>query len=108
MASESQMVRTIKLDTTNLQPAVELLQGLEGVEVVEQSAPQKLRVTYNISKTGWGTLCEHIKSIGAYKQSGMLNRWRDVWREFTEQNMRDNLSHQPACCSKPPAGAGRK
>jgi hypothetical protein len=108
MTSETRMVRTIKLDTTSLQPVVELLQGLEGVDVVEQTAPQKLRITYNFSRIGWGTLCEQMKSIGAYKQSGMLNRWRDGWRDFKEQNMRDNLRHQPACCSKPPVGAGRK
>jgi len=102
------MVRTIKLDTTSLQPTVEFLRGLEGVDVVEQTAPRRLRITYHFNRIGWGTLCEHMKSSGAYQQGGMLSRLRDGWRDFMEENMRDNLRHQPACCSKPPVGAGRR
>lgn len=108
MTSETQMVRSIKLDTAAMQSASETLRVIEGVDAVEQTAPQKLRVTYDVTRTGWIALCEQLKSIGAYSQSGMMARWRDGWRDFQEQNMRDNLRYQPACCSKPPVGAGRK
>ncbi len=108
MSSETQIVRSIKLDAAAVQSASDALQGIEGVDAVEQATPQKLRVTYDVTKTGWGALCEQLKSVGAYTQGGMLARWRDGWRDFEEQNMRDNLHHLPACCSKPPIGAGRK
>lgn len=108
MTSEVQMVRSIKLDATAMQSASDVLQGIEGVDAVEQTAPQKLRITYDVTRTGWSALLEQLKGVGAYNQSGVLARWRDGWRDFAEQNMRDNLRHQPACCSKPPVGAGRK
>lgn len=108
MTGETQMVRSIRLDAAAMQSASEALQGIDGVDAVEQTAPHKLRVTYDVTRTGWIALCERLKAAGAYGQSGMLARWRDGWRDFEEQNMRENLRHQPACCSKPPVGAGRR
>lgn len=106
MAKVNQMVVKLKLASEMSQEADEVLRGIQGVDEVEQIAPQRLRVTYDVTHTGWATLRERLQAIGAYSQTGMLARWRDGWREFLEQNMRDNLNHKPACCSKAPVGGG--
>jgi len=108
MVNATQVVRSIRLGAAVVEAASDALRRMEGVDAVEVATPRKLRVTYDVTRTGWGALCEQLKSVGAYEPSRLRGRWRDGWREFQEQNMRDNLSHRPACCSKPPAGAGRR
>lgn len=106
MANENQMVVKVKVYAENLPAAGVVLREIKGVDKVEQIAPQRLRITYDVNRIGWATLRTRLQSIGAYAQTGWFARWRDSWREFIEQNMRANLQHRPACCSKPPAGAG--
>jgi len=108
MANQNQIVRNIKLDSASLEAAMGALQGVEGIDALEQVGPQRLRITYDVTRTGWGALLEKLKAADAEPAGGLFARWRNDWRDFQEQNMRDNLRHQPACCSKPPAGAGRK
>lgn len=104
MANANQMVVKLKVNVDTLQVAGEVLREINGVDKVEQLTPQRLRITYDVNQTGWAVLCERLQEAGVYAQTGLLARWRDNWREFIEQNMRDNLRHTPACCSKPPAG----
>lgn len=108
MADENQRVIKVSVPPDKLQAASDTLRDSEGVALVERVAPQRLRVTYDINHTGWAVLRERLQAIGAYSQTGLLVRWRDGWREFQEENIRDNLRHKPACCSEPPPGAGSK
>jgi len=102
------MVLKVAVAAGMLPAAVEVLRQAEGVETVEPTGPRRLRLTYDVSRTGWSTLREDLRGIGAYSPTGLLARWRNAWREFREQNVRENLRHTPACCSKPPPGAGRR
>jgi hypothetical protein len=106
MANANQMVVKLKISAETSQVAGEALRQIKGVGKVEQITPHRLRITYDVNQTGWAMLRERLQETGAYAQAGLLARWRDGWREIIEQNMRDNLRHTPACCSKPPAGAG--
>jgi len=106
MANANQMVVKLKLNAEMYQVADEALREIKGVDKVEQLSRQRLRITYDVNHTGWALLRERLQVVGASAQSGLLARWRDGWCEFIEQNMRDNLRHTPACCSKPPAGGG--
>lgn len=106
MAKANQMVVKLTLTAETLPVASEALRELPGVDKVEQMTPQRLRITYDVTHTDWATLRERLQAVSAYSQTGLLARWRDGWRELLEQNMRDNLRHKPACCSKAPAGGG--
>jgi len=102
-----QVVRRLKIaDNSQREHARELLRDIEGVEVIESDGEQ-LRIGYDFSHTSWSKLCETLLQAGVYQPSGTFARWRDSWREFQDQNMRENLGHRAACCSKPPPGAGR-
>lgn len=106
MANENQMVVKVKVNVDQSQAAGAALHEIKGVDKVELMAPQRLRITYDVNLTNWSELRACLQSLGAYAQTGLLAHWRDSWREFIEQNMRANLHHRPACCSKPPVGAG--
>ncbi|MEJ2393074.1 MAG: hypothetical protein P8019_17005 [Gammaproteobacteria bacterium] len=106
MANPNQMVVKMKVSTGQMQIVLETLRGIDGVDKLEQLTPARFRITYDVNQTGWARLREQLQAIGAYSQAGVFARWRDGVREMLEQNMRYNLNHKPACCSKPPAGGG--
>jgi hypothetical protein len=106
--NQPQVVRSLQIsDDSVRQRAGEIIRALEGVEAVE-AVGQELRISYDFSHTSWAKVCEALKSAGLYAPRGVFTRWRDSWREFQDQNMRENLGHRAACCSKPPPGAGRR
>lgn len=99
------VLRTLELaDESAPLRASELLCGLEGVSKVE-AEKQQLHITYDITRTNWTVICNVLVKAGLYSQKGLIARLRDSWREQLDQNMRDNLTHKAACCSKPPPGA---
>lgn len=106
MAKVNQMTVKLKLTGEMADKAIKALSDFPGVDKVERKSPQKLRIIYDVTHTDWATLRERLQGVGAHTQTSMLSSWRDAWREFLEQNMRDNLRHKPACCSKAPAGGG--
>lgn len=106
MANPNQKVVKMKVSSGQMQVVIESLQEIDGVDKLEQLTPARLRITYDVNQTGWAKLRERLQSIGAYSQAGVFVRWRDGVREMLEQNMRYNLNHKAACCSKPPAGGG--
>jgi len=102
-----QVVRRLKIaDSMKRERAVELMRDIEGVDVVESDG-QQLSISYDFSHTSWAKLCDALLQADLYQPSGTFARWRDSWRDFQDQNMRENLGHRAACCSKPPPGAGR-
>lgn len=106
MVNPNQNVLKIKLTDSISKSMSAALNDIDGVDKLELIPPQYLRITYDVTKTTWMALREQLQSQGVYSHTGILMRWRDGWRDFLEQNMRDNLQHKPACCSKPPAGGG--
>ncbi|MBI1425117.1 MAG: hypothetical protein GC149_16845 [Gammaproteobacteria bacterium] len=106
MANANQMVVKLKITADSSQAIGEVLSEIKGVVKVEQMTPQRLRITYDVNQTGWAMLRGRLQKAGVDTQKSLFTRWRDNWREFIEQNMRDNLRHTPACCSKVPVGGG--
>lgn len=104
MTNENQFVMKLKVTAGMSNLVGEILREIDGVDGIEQLTPECLRITYDINQTSWAKLRERLQTKGAYSNTGLFSRWRDGWREFVEQNTRDNLSHKPACCSKPPSG----
>ena len=86
----------------------QLLQGLPGVLAVEERSPLRLRIRYDVLKTDYGTLYAALAQAGVAMPVGRLARWRCAWYAFQDANLRDNAGYRPACCSKPPPGAGRR
>ena len=107
MTSENQFVVKLKVTAEMSNAASEVLREINGVDDVEQLTPERLRITYDVNQTSWAKLRERLQATGVYSQAGLFALWRDGWREFQEQNTRDNLRHKPACCSKPPSGGRR-
>ncbi len=103
--AQQQVVRTLELaDESASLRASELLRGLNGISKVEVEK-QQLHITYDITRTNWSVICAALMNAGLYSRKGFIARWRDSWRDQLDQNMRDNLTHKAACCSKPPPGA---
>ncbi len=104
-----QVERTLNLsDSLAQQRAGEIVSAIEGVQSVKAQGEQQLLITYDYSRISWATLCDALTSSGVYKQRGVWARWRDSWRDLIDHNMRENLGHRAACCSKPPPGAGKR
>jgi len=103
-----QVVRTLKLaDSLAQQRASEIVRTIEGVRLVNAQGTRRLRISYDFTKLSWTMLCDTLVKAGLYSQ-GPITRWRDSWLDLLDHNMRENLEHKAACCSKPPPGAGRK
>ncbi len=104
-----QVERTLKLsDSSTQQRAGEIVRAIEGVQSVKAQGEQQLLITYDYTRISWATLCDALTGSGVYTPRGVWTRWRDSWRDLVDHNMRDNLSHRAACCSKPPPGAGKR
>lgn len=101
------VTRVVKLKSgASLQHARDALRALDGVVSVDVKGQQQLHISYDFTRLTWAAVCETLKRAGDYTPN-WLARWRDGWRDQLDYNMRDNLTHRAACCSKPPPGAGR-
>ncbi len=108
MANAIQMEVKIKVTAEMLSLALETLRAINGVDDVERVSDEQLHIIYDVNQTRWLALRDQLQAVGAYNKSGRFARWRDRLRDFKEQNVRDNMKHRPACCSKPPTGAGHR
>ncbi|SCZ60353.1 hypothetical protein [Thiohalomonas denitrificans] len=88
--------------------AIGVAQSLPGVLAARNAGAGKLKVTYDIAETDYRTLQEALRRHGYPGPTGRLQRLRDSWYQFQDENRRANLEHKPACCSKPPPGASRR
>jgi len=99
MAKRTRVTRTLRLSSATIPSAHGLLAAVEGVDSVIQAGPERLRVTYDVTNTGWSALCERLKAVQAYAPEGRFARWRDRWRNFREQSMRNKSRRsQSSCC----------
>lgn len=81
------------------------LSALPGVMAVNRDKLKpRLWVTYDIRHLNYLQLCQSISDAGGKLATGRWSRWQRDWYNFQDQNLRDNLNHRPACCSKPPPG----
>lgn len=110
MANANQMIVKVRTrGNPNAMPRViDKLRNMEGIDDLVYQDNQQLRITYDVTRTGWNQIRHLLHTGGIYSEHGMLARLREGFRNFKEQNIRDNLNYKPACCSKPPAGAGRR
>lgn len=108
MANPNQLVIKIKVSAGQSPNVIDALERMDGVDRVESLSSQRLRLIYDVTRVNWQTISAELSKIGISTGEGWLGRWRNSWRAFIEENTRENLNYKPACCSKPPAGAGMK
>ncbi len=79
------------------------LMKLDGVyEVKPDHRTGKVVVSYDLLKTQLVTLEEKLDALGYPLLSGFWVRCKRDLDHFKERNARDNMSHAPHCCNKPP------
>jgi hypothetical protein len=89
--------------------ALNKMSEVEGVLETElDKSKMRLWLTYDALKTDYSTLCSELTKAGVRLAARIWSRWRRDWYSFQDRNIRDNAGHRPACCSKPPPGAGRR
>ena len=107
---QTTLKRTIRVDSLAPESAedLELLRSHEGVVSVSWNASRTaLTVTYDALETSYGELTHWLGSRGWALNQGCWARWRASVYRFVDVNVRDHSRHSPACCNKPPPGAGR-
>jgi hypothetical protein len=72
-----------------------------------ETDPRKTRLwaVYDVRHTDYATVVQALEKAGFALDGGWWSRRRLAWYRFQDINIRDNASHRPACCSKPPPGA---
>nr|CRH06114.1 conserved protein of unknown function, containing HMA, heavy metal-associated domain [Candidatus Magnetococcus massalia] len=81
------------------------VRALDGVkDVAAQWEKGQVRVIYDLLQLRLQAVEKLLQEIGYPPNEGYWQRKKRAWFHFTEKNERDNLTHVPHCCSKPPAG----
>lgn len=85
----------------------QLLQAIEGVQAMELSG-NRLAVSYDVAHIDFGMLVQELNDGGFEIDEGSWwLRMRGNFYRFVDQNMRDNASYSPHCCSAPPPSVNR-
>ena len=96
------------VDAPALGNAIEALGRLDGVLAAEPLGQHSgVRLTYDVRRLNAAQVLEQLRALGVRPGSGLWQRWRMSWAMMVDRNIRDNAAHHPACCSKPPPGAGK-
>ncbi len=98
---------TIRLTQSPSRTSLQRLSGVEGLLGAARHGAYRLELVYDLSRLCWSEVVPHLEQVGIRRKQGLWQRWRDGLRDLQDQNLRDNLKHTPACCSRPPVGAGR-
>jgi len=79
------------------------LRAIDGVHVVApEGSRRRLRVAYDTSRVGFGTLSRALTEAGQPPPSSTLVRLRAVWFDYLDTNARANAhAGGGACCSNP-------
>jgi len=86
-----------------IQRGLNTLPGIHKVHADHHTG--QVKVTYDLGATQLQTVEGKLAELGYPPDDGFWARKKRGWVHFTEQNKRDNLTHQGHCCSKPPSGA---
>ncbi len=105
--------RCVPLEVALAPEALErLLQQLRAVPGVLAAEPDggtdRVRVNYDLTRLDYHGVLAAVHAGGGVPAGGRWQRLRGGLFQFLDENARANLQNRPACCSKPPPGAGRR
>lgn len=108
ISTKTRVVSTAILDNAaDFEKAMSVLRGVSGLRVSRSSAPEKIRVTYDVSSFTYGDVINALKAQGLVKRPGWWQGLRIRWLDYLDSNIRDNLAASPApCCSDPKSITG--
>lgn len=92
-------------DLPDFIPYLKRHKGIVGVNPERGHAT--VRVRYDVRHLDFAGVQYLLAQAGAPAQQGYCQRWRSGWFVNLDTNIRENASHRPVCCSKPPPGVGR-
>lgn len=94
-------------DALELPDFVPYLTAKQGIlDVVPNPAQCSVRVRYNVMHVDYAGVQAMLRQAGAVEPEGLWERLRTEWLVNLDNNLRDTVTRQPACCSRPPAAAG--
>ena len=94
-------------DALALPDFVSYLTAKQGIlDVVPDTVQRSVRVRYDVRHVDFAGVQAMLNQAGAASPQGLWQRLRTEWLVNLDNNLRDNASSHPACCSRPPAGAG--
>ena len=94
-------------DALELPDFVPYLTAKQGIlDVVPDTVQRSVRVRYDLRHVDFAGVQAMLNQAGAALPEGLWQRLRTEWLVNLDNNLRDNASSHPACCSRPPAGAG--
>lgn len=94
-------------DALELPDFVPYLTAKQGIlDVVPDTVQRSVRVRYDVRHVDFAGVQAMLNQAGAALPEGLWQRLRTEWLVNLDNNLRDNASSHPACCSRPPAGAG--
>ena len=92
-----------------LDEGVKQVGSVPGVTQAEVNSDRtKLEVTYDVREATAEDIQSALETAEMAAPSSVWRRIRVAWQSNLDINCRDNAAHRPACCSKPPPGAGAK
>jgi len=68
---------------------------------------QQLKIAYDASHHNIDEMIGIVEKYGGVLKDSWWNRARLNWQRQTDENIRNNATHEAHCCSKPPAGYHR-
>jgi hypothetical protein len=92
------------LELPDFVPYLTVKQGI--LDVVPDTVQRSVRVRYDVRHVDFGGVQAMLNQAGAALPEGLWQRLRTEWLVNLDNNLRDNALSHPACCSRPPAGAG--
>lgn len=109
--SEVVVERKFPIEGGSAQQLDAAVAGLLKVPGVTKAEPLDGRpgvcLRYDARELDAATVLGLLEESGLQPATGVWQRWRIAWLAMLDGNIRDNAAHRPACCSKPPAGAGK-
>ena len=94
-------------DALELPDFVPYLTAKQGIlDVVPNAVQRSVCVRYDVRRVVFAEVQAMLNQAGAASPQGLWQRLRTEWLVNLDNNLRDNVSSHPACCSRPPAGAG--
>jgi hypothetical protein len=92
----------IQGDSHKIQMAIEELPGIVSVDFNEEQ--EIIFLEYDASQLYVDEILVVLREYGIEPKDSWWNRMKLGFGRQTDQNIRDNAGHHPACCSKPPTG----
>ena len=94
--------RRIKLaDPPNKQDLTDNLVACEDIIQIELCG-RALNIDYDCRLILWREIENQLLDYQVIPAAGVLSNLQRSWYRFSDQNIRGNANHQPACCNKPP------